>query len=117
MELGPLSVYAKGVQAVPAIRYGFGVAGVIAVAMIAYNIANGDPRKAILAFVFALAGMYLLLIFASVADLKETYKERSNNCDSLGSDLTFHIVAPGNLLGVCVWLARRLGRACWRYSI
>lgn len=74
MELSPLSVYRKGVQAVPAIRYALGVAGVIAAAMIAYNLSNSDPRKAILAFIFALAGMYLLLMFASIANLKDSFK-------------------------------------------
>jgi hypothetical protein len=65
MELSPLGVYKQAVSAVPSLKYALGVAGAIAGAMIAYNLANEDPKKAILAFVFVLAGMYLLLIFAS----------------------------------------------------
>lgn len=74
MELGPIGVYTKAVQAVPAIRYALGVSGVIAAAMIAYNISNSDPRKAVLAFIFVLAGMYLLLVFASIKDISGTMK-------------------------------------------
>lgn len=69
MEFGPLNVYTKAVAAVPSIRYALGVAGVIAAAMIAYNLANSDPRKATLAFLFVLAGMYLLMIFANATQL------------------------------------------------
>jgi hypothetical protein len=65
VELSPLAVYNTAVKAVPSIKYAIGVAGVIAAAMIAYNLSSEDPRKAVLGFIFALAGMYLLLIFAS----------------------------------------------------
>lgn len=66
MELGPLAVYSKAVAADPSIKYALAVAGVVAAAMIAYNLPSEDPKRAILGFIFALAGMYLLLIFASI---------------------------------------------------
>jgi hypothetical protein len=69
MELGLIGVYNKAVRAVPAIRYALGVSGVIAAAMIALNVATSNPGKAVLAFIFVLAGMYLLLIFASIKDI------------------------------------------------
>lgn len=74
LELGPLSVYKQAVSAVPSIKYALGVAGVIAAAMIAYNLTSEDPKKAILAFVFVLAGMYLLLIFASAGKIGDIVK-------------------------------------------
>lgn len=67
MELSPLSLYKQAVAGVPSIKYALAVAGVIAMAMVSYNMSSQDPRKAILGFVFVLAGMYLLLIFASAA--------------------------------------------------
>lgn len=66
MELNPWTVYNKAVSGLPSLRYGLGVAGVVAAATIAFNLASNDPRKAVLAFVFVLAGMYLLLIFANI---------------------------------------------------
>lgn len=69
MELNPLTVYDKAVKAVPSLKYALAAAGVVAVATIALNLSNQDPRKAILGFVFVLAGMYLLLIFASVGKI------------------------------------------------
>jgi hypothetical protein len=66
MELGPFDVYKKALAAVPSLKYALGVAGIVAAAMIAYNLSNNDPRKAVLGFIFVLAGMYLLLIFASI---------------------------------------------------
>lgn len=65
MALSPLAVYNSAVKAVPSIKYAIGVAGVVAATIIAYNLSNEDPRKAILGFIFTLAGMYLLLMFAS----------------------------------------------------
>lgn len=65
MELSPLAVYEKAVKAVPSLKYALGVAGVVAAATIALNLSNQDPRRAVLGFIFVLAGMYLLLIFAS----------------------------------------------------
>lgn len=65
MEFSPIAVYGKAVAAVPSLKYALGVAGVVAAATIAYNLSHEDPRRAILAFIFVLAGMYLLLIFAS----------------------------------------------------
>lgn len=62
----PMNVYREAVRAVPSVKYAMGVAGVVAAGIIAYNLAHEDPKKAILAFVFGLAGMYLLLVFASV---------------------------------------------------
>lgn len=71
MELSPFDVYKKAVVAVPSLKYALGVAGVVAAAMIAYNLSSNDPRKAILGFIFVLAGMYLLLIFASIGKVGE----------------------------------------------
>jgi len=71
MELSPFGVYKKAVVAVPSLKYALGVAGVVAAAMIAYNLSSNDPRKAIIGFIFVLAGMYLLLIFASVGKAGE----------------------------------------------
>jgi hypothetical protein len=67
MELSPFAVYSKAVRAVPSIKYSLAVGGVVAAGMIAYNLSNEDPRRAILAFIFVLAGMYLLLVFASIS--------------------------------------------------
>lgn len=69
MELSPLAVYKKAVKAVSSLKYALGVAGAIATAMIAYNLASEDTKKAILAFIFVLAGMYLLLAFASAGKI------------------------------------------------
>lgn len=66
MELSPLAVYDKAVKAVPSIKYALAVAGVVATGIIAFNLSQQDPRRAILGFIFVLAGMYLLLVFASV---------------------------------------------------
>ncbi len=74
MELSPLSVYKQAASAVPSLKYALGVAGAIAAAMIAYNLANEDPKKAILAFVFVLAGMYLLLTFASAGKIGDVVR-------------------------------------------
>ena len=71
MELSPFGVYKKAVVAVPSLRYALGVAGVVAAAMIAYNLSSNDPKKAIVGFIFVLSGMYLLLIFASVGKAGE----------------------------------------------
>lgn len=65
MELSPIAVYDKAVEGVPSIKYAMAVAAVVAAATIAYNLSSEDPRRAVMAFVFMLAGMYLLLIFAS----------------------------------------------------
>ncbi|WP_144411636.1 hypothetical protein [Azotobacter chroococcum] len=71
MNLNPLFIYMKAVDAVPSIKYALGVAGVIEAAMIAYNLTNEDPKKAILGFIFVLVGMYLLLIFASIGKVDD----------------------------------------------
>lgn len=68
MELSPIAVYAKAVKAIPSLKYALGVAGVVAAATIALNLSNQDPRRAVLGFIFVLAGMYLLLIFASIGE-------------------------------------------------
>jgi hypothetical protein len=65
MDLNPLSVYKQAVLAVPSIKYALAVAGVIAMAMVSYNMSSDDPKKAVVGFIFVLVGMYLLLIFAS----------------------------------------------------
>jgi hypothetical protein len=67
MDLTPMMLYDKAAKAVPSLKYALAVAGVVAMGMIAYQLANQDPKKAILTFVFVLAGMYLLLIFAGAA--------------------------------------------------
>jgi hypothetical protein len=69
MALNPLTVYRIAVKAVPSIKYAIGVAGVVAAAIIAYNLSNEDPKKAILGFIFTLAGMYLVLMFTSLGKL------------------------------------------------
>lgn len=71
MELSPIAVYSKAVDAVPSIKYSLAVAGVIAAATIALNLSGEEPKRAILAFIFVLAGMYLLLIFASISKVDE----------------------------------------------
>ena len=71
MELTPMAVYSKAAKAVPSLKYALAVAGVVAAGIIALNLSNQDPRRAILAFIFVLAGMYLVLIFASIGKVGE----------------------------------------------
>lgn len=67
MALNPASVLTDAIRAVPSLKYGLGVAGVVAAGMMALGLANDRPQLAVLTFVFVLAGMFLLAIFVSAA--------------------------------------------------
>jgi hypothetical protein len=67
MSLNPMTVLTDAIKAIPSLKFGLGVAGVVAAGMIAIGLANNRPQFAVLTFVFVLAGMFLLAIFVGGA--------------------------------------------------
>lgn len=67
MAFNPVTILTQATSAIPSLRYGLGVAGVVSAGLIALGVANDRPQFAILTFVFVLAGMFLLAIFVLAA--------------------------------------------------
>ena len=62
----PFSVLRAGIDAVPAVRYALGLAGIAAAGAIIATLIAGYSKTTVLVLGFLLAGMFLLYVFASL---------------------------------------------------
>lgn len=65
---GPLAILREAVRAVPSLKYALGVAGIVSVVALVASF-QLDFRAAVTGFVFVVAGMAIIVVFARVAQM------------------------------------------------
>lgn len=60
MAIEPLKILSEATRKIPALKYAWAVAGIVAASSIAFNLSQDQPLRAILGFVFVLVGMVLV---------------------------------------------------------
>lgn len=60
MEIEPFKVLSEATRKMPALKYAWAVAGIVAASSIAFNLSQDQPLRAVLGFAFVLVGMVLV---------------------------------------------------------